>query len=105
MKRLLAVFLFLIPAGAMAQSPVPEIKVDANVDFLKLPPDLHLGEVSGVAVNSKGHIFVFQRGNTTGPAYAATAAQLLEFAPNGKFLREIGRNLYAWSYAHTVRID
>jgi hypothetical protein len=23
---------------------------------LKLPPDLHLGEVAGVAVNSKGHI-------------------------------------------------
>jgi streptogramin lyase len=105
MKRLLAVFLFLIPAGAMAQSPVPEIKVDANVDFLKLPPDLHLGEVSGVAVNSKGHVFVFQRGSTSGPAYAAAAAQLLEFAPTGKFIREIGKNLYGWSYAHTVRID
>ena len=23
----------------------------------------------------------------------------------GKFLREIGQNLYAWSYAHTVKID
>jgi hypothetical protein len=29
--------------------------------------------------NSKGHIIVFNRGNTTGPAYSATAAQLLEF--------------------------
>ena len=106
MRRcLLVAFLMFTPATMLAQSPVPEIKVEANVDFLKLPPDLHLGEVSGVAVNSKGHVFVFQRGNTTGPAYGATAAQLLEFAPNGKFIREIGKNLYAWSYAHTVRID
>jgi DNA-binding beta-propeller fold protein YncE len=74
-------------------------------DFLKLPPDLYFGEVAGVAVNSKGHIFVFSRGNTTGPAYGAASAQLLEFAPDGKFIREIGHNLYAWSYAHTVKVD
>ena len=41
----------------------------------------------------------------TGPAYAASAAQLLEFDQNGKFIREIGKNLYAWSFAHTVRVD
>ena len=58
-----------------------------------------------MAVNSKGHIFVFSRGNTTGPAYAAAAAQLLEFGPDGHYIREIGHNLYAWSFAHTVRID
>ena len=40
-----------------------------------------------------------------GPAYAATAAQLLEFDKDGKFIREIGKNLYAWSFAHTVRVD
>ena len=56
-------------------------------------------------VNSKGHIFVFSRGNSTGPAYMATAAQLLEFDANGKFIREIGKNMYAWSYAHAVKID
>jgi DNA-binding beta-propeller fold protein YncE len=48
---------------------------------------------------------VFTRGNTTGPAYGAAAAQLLEFDPNGNFVREIGHNLYAWSFAHSVRID
>jgi hypothetical protein len=66
---------------------------------------MNFGETAGVAVNSKGHIFVFSRANTTGPAYGATAAQLLEFGSDGKFVREIGRNLYAWSYAHAVRID
>ena len=72
---------------------------------LKLPKDLYLGEVTGVAVNSKGHVFVLSRGNTTGPAYAAAAAQLLEFDRNGKFVREIGHNLYAWSFGHSVRVD
>jgi hypothetical protein len=74
-------------------------------NFLKLPPDLYLGEVVGVAVNSRGHIFVFSRGNTTGPAYGASAAQLLEFNSDGTYLREIGHNLYAWSFAHSVKID
>ena len=51
-----------------------EIPFDSVPNFLKLPPDLYLGEASGVAVNSKKHIFVFNRGNTTGPAYGATAS-------------------------------
>ncbi|HXS95885.1 MAG TPA: peptidyl-alpha-hydroxyglycine alpha-amidating lyase family protein [Candidatus Limnocylindrales bacterium] len=98
--RILALLLFA--ASAFAQ---PEIRFDASTDFLKLPADMHLGEVSGVAVNAQHHIFVFNRGNTMGPAYGAAAAQLLEFGADGKFLREIGHNLYAWSYAHAVRID
>ena len=65
-----------------------------------------MGEAAGVAVNSKGHIFVFHRGGSSlGPAFANTAAQLWEFDADGGFLREIGRNLYAWSFAHAVRID
>jgi DNA-binding beta-propeller fold protein YncE len=70
-----------------------------------LPKDMYFGEVTGVATNSKGNIFVFSRGNTSGPAYAAAAAQLFEFSPDGKFIREIGKHLYAWSFAHSVRID
>jgi streptogramin lyase len=41
----------------------------------------------------------------SGPAYGAAAAQLLEFDPRGHFVREIGHNLYAWSFAHAVRVD
>jgi hypothetical protein len=102
---LLALACFGTLAFAQNGTRVPEIPFDASVDFLKLPVDLHLGEPSGVAVNSKKHIFVFNRGNSSGPAYGATAAQVLEFGPDGKFVREIGHNLYAWSYAHTVRVD
>jgi len=104
MKRSLFVLFFFVAAPVFAQQ-TPEIRFHSVPDFLKLPPDLHLGEATGVAVNSKGHIFVFTRGNTIGPAYGAAAAQLLEFAPDGKFLREIGHHLYAWSFAHTVKVD
>jgi DNA-binding beta-propeller fold protein YncE len=96
--------LVLAPVAASAQTVPPQIPFTVS-DALKLPPDMHLGEVAGVAVNRQRHLFVFQRGNTSGPAYGAAAAQLLEFGPDGRFLREIGRNLYAWSYAHAVRVD
>ncbi len=104
MKRL---FLALLLASgvAAAQQDVPQIPFDSVPDFLKLPKDMYLGEATGVAVNSKGHVFVLSRGNTTGPAYAAAAAQLLEFDPDGNFVREIGHNLYAWSFGHAVRVD
>jgi len=105
MLRYLTAALLLVAPAAYAQEQVPQIAFDSVPNFLKLPDSLFLGEVSGVAVNSKGHVFVFSRGSTTGPAYAAAAAQLLEFGPDGEFLREIGKNLYAWSFAHAVRVD
>jgi DNA-binding beta-propeller fold protein YncE len=104
MKRSILLLCLFAATPLFAQQP-PEIPFQSVPNFLKLPPDIHLGEVAGVAVNSKGHIFVFSRGNTTGPAYGASAAQLLQFAPDGRFIREIGHNLYAWSFAHSVRID
>jgi sugar lactone lactonase YvrE len=106
-KRSLAIlFVLLGAASSFAQQPPPEIPFDSVPNFFKLPADLNFGEVGGVALNSKGHIFVFTRSNSAnGPAYGATASQLLEFAPDGKFVREIGKGLYAWSFAHAVRVD
>jgi hypothetical protein len=91
-------------APALAQSP-PEIPYESVPNFFKLPANTYFGEVSGIAVNSKQHVFVLSRGNTNGPAYGAAAAQLLEFDQNGRFVREIGKNLYAWAFSHTVRVD
>src|SRR5579864_3060221 len=106
MKTLLFASLLLFAAPAFAQQSVPEIPFDSVADFLKLPPGMNFGEVPGVAVDSKGHVYVFTRTNSAnGPAYGASAAQLLEFGPTGEFVREIGKGLYAWSEAHTVRID
>jgi len=59
-----------------------------------------------VAVNSKGEVAIFTRSNSAGgPAYGATASQVLLFDKTGKFLREVGKGLYAWSYAHAIRFD
>src|SRR3977135_1414767 len=99
-----------MPPGALtgvapqAQQAVPEIPFDANVNFLKLPPDMNFGEASGVAVNSKGDVAVFTRSNSAGgPAYGATASQILLFDKTGKYLREDGKGLYHWYSTHTIR--
>ena len=62
---------------ARAQQAVPEIPFDSVPNFLKLPPDINFGEDAGVALNSKGHIFVYTRSNSaTGAAYRGAASQL-----------------------------
>jgi len=105
-KRILLTLIVLAGASSYAQQPVPEIPFDSVPNFLKLPADMNFGEVSGIAVNSKGEIAVYTRSNSAGgPAYGATASQVLLFDKTGKFLREVGKGLYAWSYAHAVRFD
>ena len=55
MKALLPSFVVVMCMAALpvAQQTVPEIQFQSVPDFLDLPPDLHFGEVAGVAVNSK----------------------------------------------------
>ena len=92
MKSALLVIVSTVLAAAAFGQSAPEIAFDSAPDFFKLPDGLYFGEVSGIAVNSKKHVFVLSRGNTSGPAYGAAAAQLLEFDAGGKFVREIGKN-------------
>jgi len=80
---------------AKAQN-VPEIPYELVPNFFKLPSDLYFGESIGVATNSKGHVFVYDRGHET---------RLFEFDQNGKFLRFIGEGLYGFTFAHVVRVD
>src|ERR1051326_2607210 len=106
MKIRVSTFFVLLTALLPAQQNVPEIPFDSVANFLKLPSGMNFGEVPGVAVNSKGHVFVFTRSNSAnGPAYAPAAAQLFEFDKNGDYVGEIGKSNYSWSFAHTVRID
>jgi len=83
---------------------VPVLKAHFE-KFGTLPAGMYLGEAVGVAVNSKGHVFIFTRNNTSGPVFGSIAAQLLEFDASGKYVREIGHNLYGFGFAHTVRVD
>src|SRR5215510_8782761 len=82
-------------ARAKAQN-VPDIPFESAPNFLKLPPNLYLGEGIGVATNSKGHIFVYTRSQAT---------RLFEFDAKGNYLREIGEGLYGFAFAHAVRVD
>jgi NHL repeat len=82
-------------ARAKAQN-VPEIPFESVPNFLKLPPNLYLGEGIGVATNSKGHIFVYTRSQAT---------RLFEFDQKGNYIREIGEGLYGFAFAHAVRVD
>ena len=96
----------LLAGSAFAQQRAPEISFTSVPDYPNLPAGMNFGEVPGVAVNSSGHVFVFSRSNSAnGPAFGAAAAQLFEFDQNGNFVREIGQGLYAWSEAHSVRVD
>ena len=89
MKRsLTAIFLVLLcaPALVFAQAKakaenVPDIPYDSVPNFLKMPPNIYLGEGIGVASNSKGHVFVYTRSGET---------RLFEFDQNGNYVREIG---------------
>ncbi len=116
----------LVPAGAWAQSATngaiaggvkdttgaalfrqqpQEIPFDSNVTFLKMPPGQFFGEGAGVAVNSRGHVFVYTRnGSSGGHIIAPQAATLYEFGPDGSFVRKV-QDLYSMAWAHAVRVD
>src|SRR2546430_12429424 len=97
--------LLLVAGTATAQQPVPEIPFDASVDFLKLPAAMYFGEVAGVAIDARRHLYVFSRTGARSTVHGATASQLFEFGPDGAFIREIGKDLYGFAFAHTVRVD
>ena len=83
-------------AKAKAADTTPVIKFETVPNFLKMPPNLYLGEGIGVATNSKGHVFVYTRSEDT---------RLFEFDKLGNYIREIGKGLYGFQFAHAVRVD
>jgi hypothetical protein len=105
-RRLTAVFVaFFFATPVMAQNvsgpakaraTTPEIPFDSAPNFLKLPPGLYMGEGTGVATNSKGHVFAFTRSGET---------RLFEFDQNGTFVKEFGVGSYGFAFAHAVRVD
>jgi len=93
----LSIFATLFAAALVSpccsEDTIRKLNYEAVPDFFQLPENDHFVEVSGVAVNSKGHIYVFHRGKHP----------LLEFDANGKFIRSIADDLFVT--AHTVRVD
>jgi len=100
-----------VAALASAQSMVPEIKFDSVANALQLPAGLYLGEAEGVATNSKGDIFVYTRTGhptvTIGTMrpFAHGGSRLFQFNRTGTFVREVGKDTYAFMAAAQVRVD
>jgi DNA-binding beta-propeller fold protein YncE len=95
----------------VAQTSVQELAFDTNADLLRTPADIHVGEVGGVGANSKGQIFVYTR---TGHPYATLGdnrtfyrggSRLFQFDQNGKFVRELGQDVYGFNAAYGLRVD
>jgi DNA-binding beta-propeller fold protein YncE len=114
MKRfttLVAATLLAAGASMPAQNAVPELTFDTNADLLRTPLDVYVGEVGGVGANSKGQIFVYTR---TGHPYATLGdnrtfyrggSRLFQFDPSGKYVRELGQDVYGFNAAIGLRID
>ena len=78
-------------------SPGPDLGYAYDVNPLPLPAGMQFAsQVAAVAMNSKGHIFVYQRA-------AAGKPQLLEFDQNQKFVRGFGEDIAV--RAHGMRFD
>ena len=110
MRALLGAML-LAGSGLIAQNEAPEIKFDSVPNALQLPPGIYLGEVGGVATNSRGDVFVYTRTGhptvTIGTArpFAHGGSRLFQFDRSGKFVREIGKDSYGFMVASQVRVD
>lgn len=79
-------------ATSTAGTP-PALDLVAAPDHFRLPAGLNFGSASGVAINSRGHIFVFHRG----------PQPLMQFDADGNFLQAFGDGLF--SRPHGLRID
>lgn len=88
-----------------------EIRFDSVPNAVQLPAGLYLGEVAGVATNSKGELYVYTRTGhptvTIGTMrpFAHGGSRLFVFDHAGKYVREVGKETYGFMAASQVRID
>jgi len=83
----------LLPAAAWAQVGGPALPYSPVADSFSLPPGMTLGSTSGVAINSRGSIYVLNRG----------PHPLVEFDARGNFVRSLGEGLF--ERPHGLRVD
>jgi DNA-binding beta-propeller fold protein YncE len=93
MRIATAVLALLAPVLAAAQNAPPPLPYSPAPDTFQLPEGANFGGVSATAINSAGHIFVFNRG----------AHPIVEFDRDGKFVRYLADGLI--QRAHGIRID
>jgi DNA-binding beta-propeller fold protein YncE len=72
---------------------VPELGYRVAPGFFRTPENVGPGEASGVALNSKGHIFLFQRAKP----------MLTEYDEHGAYIRSLAEGVF--THPHGLRID
>jgi DNA-binding beta-propeller fold protein YncE len=95
MTRRMLLLTVVLWAGAWAQSGsrISDLGHRPLPDWPRLPAGWNFGETSGVALDSKGHVYVFNRG----------PHPLVEFAADGAFVRSLGEGMFVRT--HGVRVD
>src|ERR1700752_5377177 len=73
----------------------PELTFHFFQAFLKIPRDMIMAEAIGVAINSKGHIFILDRGNHP----------MLEFDQEGNFISSFVEGSPIFHIPHSSRFD
>ena len=84
----------LLATPARAQIEAPSLDYVPVADSFTLPLGMNLGATSGVAINSKGNIFVLSRGPDP----------LIEFDGSSKFIRSVVDRFF-FDRPHGLRID
>ena len=72
---------------------IPDLGYTPVPDIFKLPAGVNFGPCSGVAVNAKNHVLVFNRSENA----------LMEFTSTGDYVRTMGRGVF--TNPHGLRID
>lgn len=76
-----------------AKHGIPALGYEPVPDIFELPPGVNFGPCSGIAVNSRGHIFVFHRSQQA----------LMEFDPSGAYVGCLAEGIF--TRAHGLRVD
>jgi 6-bladed beta-propeller len=114
MRRAIYLLLLVTLVAAMplsAQNAAPVLNFDSAPNPLALPDDIYLGEIGGIATNSRGDIFVYTRTGhptlsmATARPFVHGGSRLFQFDRTGKFTREIGQGVYGFLFAAQVRVD
>jgi streptogramin lyase len=93
-RRLRLVLAAALAVGLAAQDKkIPDLGLKPDPGWPRLPKGWNFGETSGVALDSSGHVYVFNRG----------PQPLVEFDANGAFIRSLGEGMFVRT--HGVRID
>ena len=90
----LLVIPFLVVWSLAQNGPtIPELGYKPLPDWPRLPTGWNFGETSGIALDSSGHVYVFNRG----------PHPLVEFDSSGSFIRSLGEGMFVRT--HGVRLD